>query len=223
MRKGAFEVANKGTLFLDEIGEMSLSSQTKLLRVLEEREFSRVGSHKTIKFDIRILAATNKKLEETVAENRFREDLYYRLKVVTINVPPLRERREDIPLLVNNFLKEFSDENQKNIETISQQAMDELIRYNWPGNVRELKNSIENLVVMTKKNLVELSDIPANIRESNLKARSVNVKVGMTFDEIEKEALKETLFYTNNNKTKAARILNIGLRTLQRKIQKYGL
>jgi len=223
MRKGAFEAADKGTLFLDEIGEMSLSSQAKLLRVIEEREFSRVGSHTPIKCNIRIIAATNKDLEQSVVNKRFREDLFYRLKVVTINLPPLRERKEDIPLLVYNFLQQFSNENQKNVQSISQEAMDEIIRYNWPGNVRELKNCLENIVIMNKKESIELPDIPEEIRESNLQARRIDIKVGLTFDEIEKKALQETLSYTNNNKTKAAAILNIGLRTLQRKIQKYGL
>jgi len=223
-RQGAFELADGGTLLLDEVSEMSPEIQAKFLRVVEEQQFMRLGGMTPIKVDVRIISATNKDLSREVESGRFREDLYYRLKVVTINVPPLRERRSDIPLLVNAFLQEFSKENNKNITQIDREAMDRLINYDWPGNVRELRNEIESMVVMSTSDRITLADLPANIRgaESSHQPSSF-IQAGMSMEEIEREAIRKALEDTNGNRTRAAEILKIGLRTLHRKIQKYGL
>ncbi|RKX98455.1 MAG: sigma-54-dependent Fis family transcriptional regulator, partial [Spirochaetes bacterium] len=159
-KRGRFELANHGTIFLDEIGELSLQMQVKLLRVIQEREFVRVGGEESIKVDVRIISATNKDLKEAVKNGTFREDLYYRLNVVSIYVPPLRERKDDIPLLVHKFIEEFSKENNKQIDGITNGALQALISYDWPGNVRELRNVIESIVVLTKNKIITEEDIP---------------------------------------------------------------
>jgi DNA-binding NtrC family response regulator len=225
-RQGAFELANGGTLLLDEVSEMSPEIQAKFLRVVEDQPFMRVGGKDLIKVDVRIISSTNRDLSEEVESGRFREDLYYRLKVVTINVPPLRERRSDIPLLVNAFLQEFSRENSKNINQIDREAMDRLVNYDWPGNVRELRNEIESMVVMSTSGRIEVDDLPVNIRGARVHASSQPppiVQAGMSMEEIEREVIRKTLEDTNGNRTRTAEILKIGLRTLHRKIQKYGL
>jgi DNA-binding NtrC family response regulator len=222
-RQGAFELANDGTLLLDEVGEMSHEIQAKFLRVIEDQEFRRLGGEMTIKVDVRIISATNKDLTEEVESGRFREDLYYRLKVVTINVPPLRERKSDIPLLVNAFLKEFNQENSKNVSFIHPEAMERLINYHWPGNARELRNIIESIVVMSTSDRIESTDLPVNIRGIESSQPSTITQSGMSMEEIEKEAIRKALEDTDGNRTRAAEILKIGLRTLHRKIQKYGL
>lgn len=222
-RQGAFELANGGTLLLDEIGEMDPEIQAKFLRVIETQEFRRLGAEKPIKVDARIISATNKDLSEEVREGKFREDLYYRIKVITINVPPLRERKTDIPLLVKTFLQEFNQENDKSISSIQREAMDKLVNYTWHGNIRELRNTIESMVVMATSNTLSLSDLPINIRGAEVSQPIPIVQTGMTMEDIEREAIKKALEETNYNKTKAAKILNIGLRTLQRKIKKYNL
>lgn len=220
-RKGMFELAHGGTLFLDEIGEMSLSTQVKLLRVLEQKEFMRVGGTKTIQVNVNIIAATNTNLEEAVRRKMFREDLYYRLKVITLYLPPLRERREDIPLLVQKFIEEFKEENNKPIRGIEPKAMTLLQNYNWPGNVRELKNCIESLVVTSHKEFIQVEDLPAYIVEAAYPEPEIKFKIGTPLDEIEKEVIQKTLAYVHGNKTRAARLLKIGLRTLHRKIKEY--
>lgn len=234
-RQGRFEIADGGTLFLDEIGELSPSTQAKLLRVLEERQFERVGDSQSISVDVRLIAAANRDLGELVKEKKFREDLYYRLNVVKIQLSPLRQRREDIPLLVDAFVREFNEENAKNITGISRRAMRLLQRYDWPGNVRELKNTIEGMVVFAPDGVVlDLDDFPDNILDAlgigHLSVRTLEaepavkrmkIPVGTPLAEIERIAIEETLSATGGNKAETARTLNIGLRTLYRKLKEY--
>jgi len=222
-RQGAFELANEGTLLLDEVSEMSIETQAKFLRVVEDQQFMRLGGSSKITVDVRIISSTNRDLEKEVESGRFREDLYYRLKVVTINIPPLRERKEDIPILVNTFLGEFSEKNNKNVESINIEALDKLVNYDWPGNVRELRNCLESMVVMSRSTNLEVNDLPLNIREISLSSAQPIKQSGMSIDEIEREAIKKALESTDGNKTQAAEMLKIGLRTLHRKIEKYGL
>jgi two-component system, NtrC family, response regulator HydG len=225
--KGRFEIADGGTLFLDEVSEMSLATQAKLLHVIEDREFERVGGTRPIKVDVRLIAATNRDLEQQVKEGKFREDLFFRLNVVSIKLPPLRERKQDIPRLVEAFLREFNIEHEKFITGISRGAMDLLMQYHWPGNVRELKNTIEGMMVLSASGrLLDVSDLPEHIlRQVELKtpAADIHVRVGMTMEEIEKIAIEHTLRSVGYDKQKAAEILGIGLRTLYRKQKRYQL
>lgn len=222
-KKGRFELANGGTLFLNDVSDISPYTQVKLLRVLEDKEFERVGGMETIKVDVRLIAATNKPLEEAIREGKFREDLYYRLHAVTIELPPLRQRKEDIPLLVEYFISEFDQFNAKNVKGISDQAMQFLIKYDWPGNIRELKNCIEGMVVMTQRSSLGVNDLPKRIRRAGDDTWRVNIHVGMSVKDAERELIAETLKYTNNNKALAAKLLNMGLRTLFRKVKKYEI
>lgn len=216
---GRFELADKGTLFLDEITEIPLSVQVKLLRVLETKEFVRVGGTKSIKVDIRLIAASNRNIQKEVEKASFREDLYYRLKVVLLEIPSLNQRKSDIPILVNHFIKEFSKEHAKNVNSISKEAMDKLMHYHWTGNVRELRNCIENIIVFSTKNQIEVEDLPANIKdESDTSTGGTKLKIGMTLDELEKEYIIETLKHNENNITKTADVLGISRRTLHRKL-----
>jgi len=218
-RKGKFEAANRGTLFLDEIGEMSANIQVHLLRVLEEKEFTRVGGNELVKVDVRVISATNKDIKKAVADGQFREDLYYRLNVVTIDLPPLRERKEDIPLLAQHFLKKFAVENQKEITGFSPEANDFLLNYEWPGNVRELENAIERAVILAKNPYIEVADLP---QESLTLARSTAQAKSLA--EIEKNHILNILSRTHgNNLSEAARILGISRATLYNKIKEYGI
>jgi two-component system response regulator HydG len=225
--KGRFEIADGGTLFLDEVSEMSLATQAKLLRVIEDREFERVGGTRPIKVDVRLIAASNRDLEQGVREGRFREDLFFRLKVVPIKLPPLRERRGDIPRLVEAFMREFNLEHEKYITGISRGAMDLLMQYYWPGNVRELKNTIEGLVVLSPSGrMLDVSDLPEQILRqvgSEMRAGDIHLRVGMTMEEIEQIAIEHTLRSVGYDKQKAAEMLGIGLRTLYRKQKRYRL
>ncbi len=225
--KGRFEIADGGSLFLDEVSEMSPAIQAKLLRVIEDREFERVGGARPIKVDVRLIAATNRDLEQHVKAGKFREDLFFRLKVVTIKLPPLRERKQDIPRLVEAFLREFNVEHEKYITGISRGAMDLLMQYHWPGNVRELKNAIEGMVVLSASGrMLDVSDLPEHILrqvEVETPAGDIHVRVGMTMEEIEKIAIEHTLRSVGYDKQKAAEILGIGLRTLYRKQKRYRL
>jgi DNA-binding NtrC family response regulator len=221
-KKGRFEVSDGGTIFLDEIGEISPQVQIKLLRVLQEKKFERVGGEETIEVDIRILSATNKDLKEETDKGNFREDLFYRLNVVNIHVPPLRDRKEDVELLSAAFLKEFSEENGKKISGIDQKARLALHNYNWPGNIRELRNCIESAVVMCKGTVITLNDMPPSI-SSGSDDDSVRIDIGMSMEDAEKEIIKATLFHESGNKTRTAEILGIGRKTLHRKINEYGL
>lgn len=223
-RKGRFEYANNGTLFLDEIGDMPLSTQAKLLRVIEDGRIMRVGSNESIKTDVRIIAATNKDLGELVKEGKFREDLYFRFNVICLRLPPLRERQDDIFLLTDVFIQEFSKKHDKIIEGITPEARKIFFRYNWPGNIRELKNCIESMVVITQNGFLNLNDIPEHIYKNNKPALPGPVfPVGIPLEEMEKEVIKNTLAYVGGNRGETAKILGIGERTLYRKLDKYGL
>ena len=219
---GKFELADGGTIFLDEIGEINLSTQIKLLRVLQERSFERVGGEKTINVDIRIVAATNKNLEEEVRAGKFREDLFYRLNVVRIEMPALRERKDDIPLLMHGFLKEFNIENQKNILGFDNRAKAAILKYSWPGNIRELRNCVESAVVMCTKDQISFDDLPSTVR-SGCDISAITIPAGITMNEAEKIIITENLALNNGNKTKAAETLGIGRKTLHRKLIEYGI
>jgi DNA-binding NtrC family response regulator len=221
-KRGRFELAHLGTLFLDEIGEINQNVQIKLLRVLEEKRFERVGGEETVEVDVRLIAATNRDLKEAIAKGSFREDLYYRLNVVNIHIPPLRERKEDIPLLVAAFLKEFIQENGRQIEGIDAKARLALYNYSWPGNVRQLRNSIESAVVLSKGTTITLDDLPPNIRGDS-GTNSLRLPVGASLAEVEKEVIRSTLAREGGNKSRTAEILGIGRKTLHRKIEEYGL
>ncbi len=223
-RKGRFEYANNGTLFLDEIGDMPLSTQAKLLRVIEDGRIMRVGSNESIKIDARIVAATNKDLGELVKEGKFREDLYFRFNVICLRLPPLRERQDDIFLLTDVFIQEFSKKHGKIIEGITPEARKILFRYSWPGNIRELKNCIESMVVISQNGFLDLNDIPEHIYKNNKPALPGPVfPVGIPLEEMEKEVIKNTLAYVGGNRGETAKILGIGERTLYRKLDKYSL
>jgi len=223
-RTGRFELADGGTLFLDEISEVSLGVQAKLLRVIQEREVERVGGEKPIPVDVRLIAATNQDLERLVEEGTFRQDLYYRLNVATIHLPPLRERKSDIPILVDEFIDEFNRENHKKVRGITRGTMELLMQYDWPGNVRELRNLIEGMVVFGRDGQpLEVSDLPNLIRDQEHPTRSVHLRVGMTMQEVEKRILEETLKATGYDKQRTAEILEIGLRTLYRKMKQYEI
>jgi DNA-binding NtrC family response regulator len=224
---GKFELADRGTLFLDEVGEIPADIQVKLLRVLEDRSFMRVGGPENLTVDVRILAATNASLEQRVSEGKFRPDLYYRLKVVTLHIPPLRERPEDIPLLVSHFLDQFKRENAREDLSLSPAALRGLVGSRWEGNVRELRNLIESLVVMATRPVIDVWDLPEAYRhaapqEPAAASGASPAGPGTTMEEIEREAILRTLKETEGNRTRAAEILGIGLRTLQRKLKEYG-
>ena len=222
MQKGRFELAHESTIFLDEIGEVNAGVQVKLLRVLQDHKIMRVGGEKTIDIDVRVIAATNRDMEKEVKEGRFREDLYYRLNVVHIAVPPLRERRDDIPLLLNSFLKEYAKENGKNITGIDNRARALLYKYDWPGNIRELRNCIESAVVMCGGSEITPEDLPPTVSAS-IAAPSITIPVGTTLDDAEKAIICENLAANKGNKSKTADILGIGRKTLHRKLQEYGI
>ncbi len=217
MKKGRFELAHGGTIFLDEIGEINQTTQIKLLRVLQERRFERVGGEETIEVDVRVVAATNRNLEEEVRAGRFREDLYYRLNVVHIHVPPLRERKDDIPLLMDAFLKRFADENGKSITGFDGRARQALFRYGWPGNIRELQNCVESAVVMCSGTEISLEDLPPSVSEFS-GAGSISIPLGLSLGEAEKIIIRENLANNRGNKTKTAEILGIERKTLSKKI-----
>ena len=220
-KKGRFELADGGTIFLDEIGEIDQSTQIKLLRVLQEREFERVGGEKTIKTDVRVIAATNRDLQKEIKDGNFREDLYYRLNVVSINVPPLRDRKEDIFLLATSFLNEFNKENKKNIEGFSNEARSAITAYDWPGNIRELRNCVESAVVMCRTSQIEIADLPPAVSRAR-SANTIEIELGTTMDEAEKKIILGTVAYCKGNKSKAADVLGLGRKTIIRKMQEYG-
>jgi two-component system response regulator HydG len=222
--KGKFEMADGGTILLDEIGEMNLQTQVKLLRVLEEREFMRVGGNRNIRVDVRVLASTNSDLKQRLEEGKFREDLYFRLKVITLSVPPLRDRGEDIPELAGIFLESLCRANDILPKELSAESLFALMNYRWPGNVRELKNLLESLVVTVPGHRIEADDLSPPIRgEESIEKILPRVEVGMTLRQVEKDLIRKTLARTEGNRTRAAKILQIGVRTLQRKIKEYDL
>ncbi|HPC95532.1 MAG TPA: sigma-54 dependent transcriptional regulator [Sedimentisphaerales bacterium] len=225
-RKGLFEIAHEGTLFLDEIGDMPLTMQAKLLRVLEDGLVVPVGSSKAISVDVRVISATNHSLNKLIEQNRFREDLYFRIKGVNVSLPALRERPEDIPLLVEHFLAEAAEEIGSNVRGVSDAAMQILVGHDWPGNIRQLKNAVRTMVVMCDRDRLDVQDIPPEIsRRRQLTGASVPSPnlAGVSLNDIEKKAIVDTLAKTEGNREKAARILGIGERTLYRKIKEYNL
>lgn len=220
-KRGRFELANTGTIFLDEIGEINQNVQIKILRVLQDKRFERVGGEETLEVDVRVIAATNRNLEGEIAQGRFREDLFYRLNVVHIQVPPLRDRKDDIPLMLNAFLDEFNRENNKSITGFDSRSRSALYKYDWPGNIRQLRNCVESAVVMCSGNEITLEDLPPTVRgaaESNV----IQVPVGITMAEAEKIIIQQNLASNQGNKSKTADILGIGRKTLHRKLEEYG-
>jgi two-component system response regulator HydG len=224
-KQGRFHLAHTGSIFLDEIGEMAPTTQAKILRVLQEREFEPLGSTRTVKVDTRVIVATNKDLEAEIQKDHFREDLYYRLNVVRVEVPPLRERREDLPLLADFFLKRYVEKNRRLIKGFTPRAMDLLMRHTWPGNVRELENVVERAVIMARGDMISPDDLPDTIRELDKEVEKVRIDLttGKSLKEVEREMILRTLEEMGGNRTRAADILGISRRTLQLKLKEYGV
>ena len=227
-RVGRFEQAEGGTLFLDEIGDIDETTQVKLLRVLGERTFERVGGNKTLTADVRVVAATNKNLKEMVGNGEFREDLYFRLSVVELWAPPLRERASDIPMLALSFLREFAEENAKPVSDFTAEALEAIIRYAWPGNVRELRTAVEHAVVLGRGDMIELAGLPQSVQSRGVihhekQLTQPLVDKGVTLEEAEKQLIIRTLKECRGNRTTAARKIGISRRTLHRKLNRYGL
>jgi Nif-specific regulatory protein len=222
-KKGRFELAEGGTLFLDEIGDINLATQVKLLRVLQEREFERLGSTETIKVNVRLLAATNKDLERAIAAGTFREDLYFRLNVFTIFVPPLRERKADLLLLVDHFLEKFSREHRKSIKRISTPAIDMLMSYHWPGNVRELENTLERAVLMCDGQVIHGHHLPPSLQTAEASGTVTRVSLSDAVAGFEKDLIQDALKTTRGNRAKASRLLDTTERVLNYKVKKYGI
>ncbi|WGK68998.1 sigma-54 dependent transcriptional regulator [Candidatus Haliotispira prima] len=223
MRRGRFELADGGTIFLDEIGEIDSTTQIKLLRVLQEKCFERVGGEQTLEVNVRVIAATNRNLQEEVAQGRFREDLFYRLNVVNIHIPALRERKEDLPFLIPYFLEQSVKENRRtHIEGINSKALTLLYNYYWPGNIRELQNTVESAVVLSTHNIIQPEDLPPNIRQQK-DMNHISIRLGSSMMQVEESAIRATVAYAGGNKTQAAKILQIGRKTLHRKIHDYQM
>jgi two-component system NtrC family response regulator len=223
---GKFEAANEGTVFLDEIGELPPALQVRLLRVIQEREIDKIGQPHPIKINIRIIAATNRKLQNLIEDGQFREDLFYRLSVVTIDLPPLRERRDDIPLLIQHFLKKHCDRYQMPMPNLSEEAVDLLTHHNWPGNVRELENVIENVIVLSRSNQIGAEALPPQVRQTRSRVSIINLKLpdeGIDLEQVEKEILVQALERNHWNQTRAAGFLNISRKTLIYRMEKFGL
>jgi DNA-binding NtrC family response regulator len=219
--RGRFELADQGTLLLDEISEMPLNLQSKLLRVIQEREFERVGSAQTISVDVRVIATSNRNLREYIADGRFREDLFYRLNVIPIHIPPLYERADDIPLLVEHFVEKYSTENRKTIKGVDQKALKLLVGYRWPGNVRELENMIERAIVTTRNDILTDNDFPIELQLGGVEALSGGLKIPMSLEEGNKFLILKTLEKFNGNKTRAAEALGVSARTIRNKLSEY--
>jgi len=222
-KKGRFELAEGGTLFLDEIGDVNLATQVKLLRVLQEREFERVGGTETLKANVRLVAATNKDLERAIAAGTFREDLYYRLNVFTIFIPPLRERKADMLLLVDHFLEKFALEHKRTIKRISTPAIDMLASYHWPGNVRELENTLERAVLMCDGEVVHGHHLPPSLQTAEASGTITRVSLSDAVTAYEKDLLQDALKTTRGNRAKAARLLDTTERIINYKVRRYGI
>jgi two-component system response regulator HydG len=225
-RVGAFEYANGGTLFLDEVGDMPISTQIKLLRVLEERVITRVGDNKPVRVNIRLLSATNRSLEEAIEKGTFRADLYFRLKVVTIDLPPLRDRREDIVALMDHFRKQMTKRHHKSVKSVASAVTRRFFSYDWPGNVRQLRNAVETMIVLDTDGILDVDDLPPELAEHEVEdirlPAGPGELIGKPMDEIEKWAILETLKLTNGNREQAAKVLGIGARTIYRKLESYS-
>jgi len=221
--RGRFELADKGTLLLDEVSEISLHLQAKLLRVLQEKEFERVGSGIPIQVDVRIIATSNRDLRKLIEKGKFREDLFYRLNVVPIHIPPLRERKEDIPALAQHFLEKYNLENNRQIEGISQKVYEMFMEYSWPGNVRELENYIERAVVTAKGKILTPRDFPKELTLGRIRVPGEEIEVGSTIYEAERKLILKTLRAQGGNRTRTAEVLGISTRTLRNKLHEYGL
>lgn len=229
LKRGRFELAQGGTLFLDEIGELSPELQVKLLRVLQERVIERVGGTETIAVDFRLVAATNKNLQEEIAAGRFREDLFYRLNVVNIHLPPLRERREDIPILAGHFLRRFSQENSRQVQGFTPGAVDYLSAYEWPGNVRQLENVIERCVVLTTRDVIDVDDLPPELRDEDTQYKSavdllpLRINLPDTLEKIEAALIRRAMVHSGFVQVKTAELLNVSKSLLQYKLKKYNI
>jgi DNA-binding NtrC family response regulator len=224
-KAGLFEASDKGTLFLDEVGDLPPMTQTKLLRVLQDKEVRRLGGKESIKVDVRIITATNKDLEKEVTKGSFREDLYYRLKVVTVDLPPLRERREDIPTLVKFFMDKYNNEFGKRVRSVSDSAMKALVEYHWPGNIRQLESVIERAVLMCDTNTIQMNDIRTELRLPQEKGL-MDIDIpdeGLVFEDLEKQLIKKAMFKANNVAAKAARLLGMSYKTFWYRLEKFGI
>ena len=225
-RIGRFELANKGTIFLDEIGDIPMNLQVKLLRVLQEHKIERLGSNESIDIDVRVIAATHQNLHQKIKEGTFREDLFYRLNVISINIPPLRERKEDILPLIEHFIKKYAEENNKSGIEISKEAIDYLMKYNYPGNVRELENIIERAVVLSRQNIITVNDLPSNVKGFKTETDPIleeNKTLNEQVEALEKKLIYDALMKANGNQSLAGRMLGITERNLRYKMQKYGI
>jgi DNA-binding NtrC family response regulator len=225
-KKGQFETADRGTLFLDEIGDLNISMQAKILRALQEKEIMRVGGTRPIKVDVRVIAATNRDLETMVKDGRFREDLYYRLNIIPIVIPPLRNRRDDIPPLVDFFIAKHSVDSNRKIEGLTASARNLVMSYSWPGNVRQLESAIERAILLCEGNEIQVEDLPVEIRQEGTSASAFNFKLppeGISFEEVERSLITQAMEQTNWNITRAAKLLGLSFRTLQYRLEKFGM
>jgi DNA-binding NtrC family response regulator len=225
-KKGQFETADQGTLFLDEIGDLNISMQAKILRALQEKEIMRVGGTRPIKVDVRVIAATNRDLEAMVKDGRFREDLYYRLNIIPIVIPPLRNRRDDIPALVDFFIAKHVAGSHRPIRGLTPGARNLIMSYSWPGNVRQLESAIERAILLCEGNEIEVEDLPVEIRQEGTSAAAFNFKLppeGISFDEVERSLITQAMEQTNWNITRAAKLLGLSFRTLQYRLEKFGI
>jgi Nif-specific regulatory protein len=222
-KKGRFEMAEGGTLFLDEIGDINLATQVKLLRVLQEREFERLGGTDSLKVNVRLIAATNKDLETLIAERGFREDLFYRINVFTIFVPPLRERKSDIMLLADHFLEKYGRQHSKNMKRISTPAIDMLMSYHWPGNVRELENTIERAVLVCDGNVIHGHHLPPTLQTAEASGTQMSLSLSEAVEQYEKDLILDALKSTRGNRSKAARLLNSTERIVNYKVRKFDI
>jgi DNA-binding NtrC family response regulator len=225
-KKGQFETADRGTLFLDEIGDLNISMQAKILRALQEKEIMRVGGTRPIKIDVRVIAATNRDLEAMVKDGRFREDLYYRLNIIPIVIPPLRNRRDDIPPLVDFFIAKHSLSSNRQIQGLTASARNLVMSYSWPGNVRQLESAIERAILLCEGNEIQVEDLPVEIRQEGTSASAFNFKLppeGISFEEVERSLITQAMEQTNWNITRAAKLLGLSFRTLQYRLEKFGM
>jgi DNA-binding NtrC family response regulator len=225
-KKGLFEVADRGTLFLDEIGELDIGMQAKLLRALQEREIRRVGGTRAIKIDVRVIAATNRDLRAMVGDKRFRDDLYYRINVLSVDVPPLRERSEDIPVLIDYFLKKHTRNTSRLVRGLAPDTRRMMLDYSWPGNVRQLESAIERAILLCESDLIQVEDLPLEVRQESRPASEGAFKLppeGIAFEDVERDLIMQAMEQTDYNITKAAKLLGLTFRTLQYRLEKFGI